>query len=74
MNGKKKPALKNKEQADIIQALKAYDSEVHPVGDGLPFSTRVYRVKVVSTMLRAGVPLGKIDLLTLGVHAQRGLL
>jgi hypothetical protein len=74
VNGKKKLALKNKEQADIIQALKAYDSEVHPVGDRLPFSTRVYWVKVVSTMLRAGVPLGKIDLLTLGVHAQRGLL
>jgi hypothetical protein len=62
VNGKKKLALKNKEQADIIQALKAYDSEVHPVGDRLPFSTRVYWVKVVSTMLRAGVPLGKIDL------------
>ena len=62
VNRKKKLALKNKEEADIVQALKAFDSEVHPVGNGLPFSTRVYRVKVVSTMLRAGVPLGKIDL------------
>ena len=62
VNRKKKLALKNKEEADIVQALNAFDSEVHPVGNGLPFSTRVYRVKVVSTMLRAGVPLGKIDL------------
>ena len=31
MNGKKKLAVKNKEDADIVQALKAYDSEVHPV-------------------------------------------
>ena len=51
VNRKKKLALKNKEEADILQALKAFDSEVHAVGNGLPFSTRVYRVKVVSTML-----------------------
>ena len=59
---RKKLALKNKEESDILQALKAYDSQVHPVGDGLPYSTRVYRVKVVTTMLKAGVPLSKIDL------------
>lgn len=52
----------NKEESDILQALKAYDSQVHPVGDGLPYSTRVYRVKVVTTMLKAGVPLSKMDL------------
>ena len=62
INRKKKLALKNKEESDILQALKAYDSQVHPVGDGLPYSTRVYRVKVVTTMLKAGVPLSKIDL------------
>ena len=62
INGKKKLALKNKEESDILQALKAYDSQVHPVGDGLPYSTRVYRVKVVTAMLKAGVPLSKIDL------------
>ena len=53
VNRKKKLALKNKEEADIVQALNAFDSEVHPFGNGLPFSTLVYRVKVVSTMLRA---------------------
>ena len=41
-----------------------YDSRVHPVGDGFPDSTctRVYRVKVVTAMLKAGVPLSKIDI------------
>ncbi len=34
---------------------------MHPVGDGLPDSIRVYRVKVVTAMLKAGVPLGKIE-------------
>ena len=63
ISGKKKLALKNKEESNILEALHAYDSQVHPVGDGLPDSSRVYRVKVVTTMLKAGVPLNKIDLL-----------
>ena len=62
ISGKKKLALKNEEESNILQALHAYDSRVHLVGDGLPDSTRVYRVKVVTAMLKAGVPLNKIDL------------
>ena len=62
INGKQKLASKSKEATDIIAALKAYDIQVHPAGDCLPDLTRVYRVKVVTTMLRAGVPLSKIDL------------
>ena len=31
------------------------------MGETLPDSTRVYRVKVVTAMLKAGVPLSKID-------------
>ena len=27
--------MNNKEEPDILQALKAYDSQGHPVGDGL---------------------------------------
>ena len=41
--------------------LRSYDSENHPVGENLPETTRIYRVKVVTAMLRAGVPLSKID-------------
>ena len=39
-----------------------YDSRTRLVGDGLPDSTRVYQVKVVTAMLKAGVPLSKVDL------------
>ena len=47
--------------ADIADALRKYDSSVHPVGEGLPESTRVYRVNVVMAMLKAGLPIHKID-------------
>ena len=33
----------------------------HPVGEKLPKRTRIYRVKVVTAFLKAGVPLSKID-------------
>lgn len=62
INGRKKLAVKSEEDLSILESLHAYDRRVHPVGDGLPDSTRLYRVKVVSTMLKAGVPLNKIDL------------
>ena len=39
--------------ADIADALREYDSSVHPVGEGLPECTRVYRVNV--RMLKAGL-------------------
>ena len=39
-----------------------YASRTRLVGYGLPDSTRVYRVKVVTAMLKAGVPLSKVDL------------
>ena len=44
-----------------MEALRAYDDSVHPVGERLPESTRVYRVNVVTAMLNAGVPIHKID-------------
>ena len=34
---------------------------MHPVGETLPDSTRVYRVKVVSEFLKARIPLSKKD-------------
>ena len=47
-------------ERDISQSLKQYDQEVRPVGETLPESQRVFRVKVVSAFLRAGVPLSKL--------------
>ena len=41
ISGKKKLALKYKEESNILESLHVYDSRVHPVGDGLPDSTRV---------------------------------
>ena len=46
-----KLALENEEESNILEALHAYDSQVHPNGDGLQDSTRVCRVKVVTAML-----------------------
>ena len=58
--GKMKLATKEKREQDIVKALGAYDEEVHPVGEMLPTDLRVFRVRVVSTFLKAGVPLNKI--------------
>ena len=60
ISGEKKLALASKEESRIQKVLHVYDSRTRLVGDGLPDSTRVYRVKVV--MLKAGVPLSKVDL------------
>ena len=41
--------------------MKDYDRQVHPTGETLPEVQRVFRVKVVSSFLRAGVPLNKLQ-------------
>jgi hypothetical protein len=46
---------------DISKALQAYSLKHHPVGENLPESTRIYRVKVVTALLKEGVPLLKVD-------------
>ena len=42
---------KEEHELDIAEALKDYQSRVHPKGKTLPESTRVFRVKVVTAML-----------------------
>lgn len=56
---------KEKREADIAVALRKYDSQVHPSGETLSDAVHVYRVKVVTTPLRAGVPLNKADIFDL---------
>ena len=58
-----KVKLQNKEikQHDIVEALKTYDTTSHPKGETLSDSVCVYRVKVVTAFLKAGVPVSKID-------------
>ena len=55
--------LKDKQQreADIAQAFHEYASQEHVVGDTLLENQQVYRVNMVTTFLRAGVPVSKID-------------
>ena len=53
--------MKEKRQLDIAASLKQYDDKVHPAGETLPDSVRVYRVNVVTALLKAGVPLSKLD-------------
>jgi len=53
---------KHSREHDITQAFKVYEQEVHPTGESLPEAHKLWRVKVVTTFLRAGVPLANIDL------------
>lgn len=48
-------------EGDIVKSLRKYDEEQHPSGEHLPENQRVYRIKVVSSFLKARVPLNKID-------------
>lgn len=58
-------------EAAITEALRT-DSQKHKVGNMLPEEERVYRVKVVDSFLRAGIPLSKVnelrELLEAGGH------
>ena len=60
-NSKERLARKGARERDIASSLKKYNEQVHPRGETLPEQQQVYRVKVVSTFLKAGVPLSKIS-------------
>ena len=57
---KKKLRSKEAKQQDIAIALTKYDQSVHPVGENLTSEQRVYRIKVATAFLRAGIPLAKL--------------
>ena len=52
-----KEALANREscERDIAKAMQLYDKQEQPSGQTLPEAQRVYRIKVVTTFLRAMV-------------------
>ena len=56
---KKREANEVRER-DIAQAIVVHD-RAHPRGETLPTNQRVYRIKVVSAFLKAGVPLSKLE-------------
>ena len=47
---------------DIAKEFKLYDQNNHSVGETLPDSVRVYRIRVLTVMLKSGVPISKIAL------------
>ena len=58
---KKQLAEKRSREHDISQAFKSYEQEVHPSGETHSEAHKLRRVKVVTTFMRVGVPLAKID-------------
>ena len=60
-NGKESIEKNELRERKISDMLKQYDKQHHPIGETLSDDARVYRIKVVSTFLKAGVPLSKVD-------------
>ena len=59
--GKKRRQSSQGKQVGIAEALKSVDKVNHPMGEMLPEEQRVFRVEVVESFLRGGIPLSKID-------------
>ena len=59
--GKERMSKKEARQKDLAEALQKYNDDVHLRGETLPQTQQVYRVKVLKSFLRAGIPLNKID-------------
>ena len=60
-SGVEKIAKKKKRDLTVLDAIKNYDKEVHPKDEMLSDNQRVFRVRVLKTFLKAGVPLQKMD-------------
>jgi len=52
---------KEKQEKDIANALRKHNEVFHLVGETLPEKLQVFRMKVVRSFLKAGVPFNKID-------------
>ena len=52
---------KEARERDIADAFKTYNREAHLAGGTIPIDQQVYRIKVVTAFLHAGIPLAKID-------------
>lgn len=61
VDSKKKRKMKEAREQDIAMALTKYNEKEHLRGETLPEEQQVYRVKVVTAFLRAGIPLSKLD-------------
>ncbi|CAB4043690.1 RNA-directed DNA polymerase from transposon BS, partial [Paramuricea clavata] len=50
-----------KRERDLAEVLRAYDEENHPIGETLSMNTRVFRLKVVTAFMKAGIAINKIN-------------
>ena len=58
--GVNKMELKEARQKDIADVLKRHNEATHARGETLPDNQQIYRIKVATCFLRAGVPISKI--------------
>lgn len=63
IHSKTKWKAKEQHDLDIAQSLTMYQSKLRTKGETLPDTTRVFRVKVLKTLLKAGIPIEKSDVL-----------
>ena len=61
-DGKRRLQKKEACERDIAKQLAVYNEDNCTVGETLTESTQIFRVKVVSTFLRGGIPLNKLDI------------
>ena len=52
--------LSEAHERDIPEALKKYNTATHPEGETLPVDQQVYRIRVLASFLRAGMPLNTL--------------
>ena len=62
MQRKNQLTEKQSRERDISEAFKSYEQEVHPSGETLSEVHKLWRVKVVTTFMKAAVPLAKVEL------------
>lgn len=60
-SGVERLAKAKKRDVTVLEAMKKYDEEVHPIGEMLSDNQRLFRIKTMKTFLKAGVPLQKLD-------------
>ena len=48
-------------ERNIADILRKYDKNEHPIGETISEEVRVYTIKIVTSFLKSGVPLSKID-------------
>ena len=61
IGSKDRRSKEKKRQQALSEALKARDQEARPVGEMLPLENRAYRVTVMESFVREGIPLSKVN-------------